>query len=85
VQIDRAAASTLAASTSYAGFQNGLSKAIVSIRKPIRTFSTGGQFVAGRCLYSNEVNNVKDSFLPCEASPSFSKYIAREQVNFYLE
>jgi hypothetical protein len=54
VQIDRAAASTLAASTSYAGLQNGLSKAIVSIRKPIRTFSTGGQFVAGRYLYSNK-------------------------------
>ena len=63
----------LAASTSYAGFQNGLSKAIVSIRKPIRTFSTGGQFVAGRCLYSNEVNNVKDSFLPCEASVLFQQ------------
>jgi hypothetical protein len=51
VQIDRAATSTLAASTSYARFQNGLSKAIVSITKPIRRFSTGGQFVAGICLY----------------------------------
>ena len=56
------------ASTSYVGFQNGLSKAIGSIRKPIRKFSTGGQLVGGRCLYSNEVNNVKDLFLPCEAS-----------------
>ena len=68
----------LAASTSYAGFQNGLSKAIVSIRKLIWTFSTGSQFVAGRCLYSNEVNNVKDSFLPCEASALF------QQVYFNL-
>jgi len=51
VQIDRAATSTLAASTSYAGFQNGLSKAIVSIRKPIQMFS----IVAGRCLYSNGI------------------------------
>ena len=71
MQIDRAATSMLAASTSYAGFQNGLSKAIVSIRKPIWTFSTGGQFVAGRCLYSNKVNNVKDSFLLCKASVLF--------------
>jgi hypothetical protein len=63
--------STLAAS--YAGFQNGLSKAIVSIIKPIKTFSTGGQFVAGRCLYSNEVNNVKDLLLPCKASASSKK------------
>ena len=75
MQIDRAAASTLAASTSYAGLQNGLSKAIVSIRKPIRTFSTGGQFVAGRCLYLNEVNNVKDLFLPCEALALFQQVI----------
>ena len=30
-------------------------------------------FVAGRCLYSNEVNNVKDSFLPCEASALFQQ------------
>ena len=71
MQIDRAATSTLAASASYARFQNSLSKAIVSIRKPIETFSTGGQFVAGRCLYSNEVNNVKDLFLLCEASALF--------------
>ena len=47
MQIDRAATSTLAG-TSYARFQNGLSKAIVSIKKPIETFSTGGQFVAGK-------------------------------------
>ena len=60
---------------SYAGFQNGLSKAIVSIIKPIETLSTGDQFVAGRCLYSNEVNNVKDSFLPCEASALFQQII----------
>ena len=74
VQIDRAT-TTLAASTSYVRFQNGLSKAIVSIRKPIRTFSTGGQLVAGRCLYSNEVNkaHAKDSFLPCEASALFQQ------------
>ena len=58
---------------SYAKFQNGLSKAIVSIIKPIETFSTGGQFVAGRCLYSNEVNNVKDSFCRAKHRPSFSK------------
>jgi hypothetical protein len=31
----------LPVSTSYVGFQNGPSKAIVSIRKPIQTFSTG--------------------------------------------
>ncbi len=65
----------LAASTSYAKFQNGTSKAIVSIRKPIWTFSMGGQFVAGRCLYPNEVNNVKDSFLPCEASALFQQVL----------
>jgi hypothetical protein len=65
------ATSTLAAS--YARFQNGLSKAIVSIIKPIETFSTGSQFVAGRCLYSNEVNNVKDSFLPCKALALFQQ------------
>src|SRR6266436_2619139 len=63
--------STLAAS--YAKFQNGLSKAIVSIIKPIETFSTGDQFVAVRCLYSNEVNNVKDSFLLCKASALFQQ------------
>jgi hypothetical protein len=67
------ATSTLAAS--YAGFQNGLSKAIVSIIKPIETFSTGGQFVTGRHLYSNEVNNVKDSFLPCKALALFQQVI----------
>src|SRR5882724_13221824 len=65
------ATSTLAAS--YARFQNGLSKAIVSIIKLIETLSTGDQFVAGRCLYSNEVNNVKDSFLPCKASALFQQ------------
>jgi hypothetical protein len=43
--VDRAATSMLAG-TSYARFKNGLSKAIVSIRKPIQSFSTGGQFVA---------------------------------------
>jgi len=58
---------------SYAKFQNGLSKAIVSIIKPIETFSTGDQFVAVRCLYSNEVNNVKDSFLLCKASALFQQ------------
>jgi len=36
---------------------------------------TGGQFVAGRCLYSNEVDNVKDSFLRVKHRPSFSKLI----------
>jgi hypothetical protein len=36
VQIDRTI-TTLAASTSYVGFQNGPSKAIVSIRKPIHS------------------------------------------------
>ena len=44
---------------------------IVSVRKPTldqyRHFSTGGSLVAGRFLDSNGVNNVKDSFLPCEA------------------
>ena len=84
MQIDRAATSTLAASTSYARFQNGLSKAIVRIRKPLRSFSTGGQFVAGRCLYSNEVNNVKDSFLPCEASALFQQ-VEGLDTNFGLE
>jgi hypothetical protein len=68
VQIDH-----YTASTSYVGFQNGLSKAIGSIRKPIRKFSTGGQLVGRRCLYSNEVNNVKDLFLPCEASALFEQ------------
>ena len=68
------------AGTSYARFQNGLSKAIVSIRKPIRSFSTGGQFVAGRCLYLNEVNNVKDSFLQCEASALFQQ-VCKEYIN----
>jgi hypothetical protein len=67
------ATSMLAAS--YAKFQNGLSKAIVSIIKPIETFSTGDQFVAVRCLYSNEVNNVKDSFLLCKASALFQQVI----------
>ena len=81
MQIDRAATSTLAASTSYAGFQNGLSKAIVSIRKPIWTFSTGGQFVAGRYLYSNKVNNVKDLFLPCKALALFQQVMS--PLNFF--
>jgi hypothetical protein len=31
--------------TSYVEFQNSLSKAIFSIRKPIQIFSTGGQLV----------------------------------------
>ena len=35
--------------------------------------STGGQSVAGRFSYSNEVNNVKDSFLPCEALALFQQ------------
>ena len=72
----------LAASTSYVRFQNGLSKAIVSIRKQIWTFSTGSQLVAGRCLYSNdsEVNNAKDSFLPCEASALFQQVIMQNPV-----
>jgi hypothetical protein len=50
---------------------------IVSVRKPIldqyRHVSTGGSLVAGRFLDSNEVNNVKDLFLPCKALASFSK------------
>ena len=35
----------------------------------------GGQFVAGRCLYPNEVNNVKDTFLPCEALALFQQVV----------
>ena len=50
---------------------------IVSVRKPTldqyRHFSTGGSLVAGRFLDSNEVNNVKDSFLPCEAPALFQQ------------
>jgi hypothetical protein len=50
---------------------------IVSVRKPIldqyRHFSTGGSLVAGRFLDSNEVNNAKDSFLPCEAPALFQQ------------
>jgi hypothetical protein len=66
-----------AISTNYVGFKNGPSKTIVSIRKPIQTFSTGGQLVTGRCLYSNKVNDTKDLFLPCEHRPSFSKLVNR--------
>ena len=61
MQIDRAATSMLAASTSYAGFQNGLYKAIVSIRKPIQTFSTGGQF--GMILFRNPLYAKQPRFL----------------------
>ena len=59
--------------TTSTSYEKGLSKAIVSIRKLIQTFSTGGQFVAGRCLYSNKINDVKDSFLPCQASALFQQ------------
>jgi hypothetical protein len=83
VQIDRAT-NMLTASTSYVRFQNGLSKAIVSIRKQIWTFSTGGQLVAGRCLYSNdsEVNNVKDSFLPIQIACVHELQLGFDPYNF---
>ena len=48
---------------------------MVCLRQLLVSFSTGDQFVAVRCLYSNEVNNVKDSFLPCEASALFQQVV----------
>jgi hypothetical protein len=49
---------------------------------------SGGQLIAGRCLDSNEINNVKDLFLPCKASALCQqvsyKHVKRKNYKNYV-